>query len=200
MKTKIIISLIAVLCFLWQGSKAQQGVKIGAGSENPHSSAMLEVESANKGLLIPRMADHTVIQSPAEGLMVYNITDHRFWYYSGAQWQPVSAGSLAGNKAFQTLQDAATVNWDYSAGYNAKVTLSGNRTLDITNVADGDGGFLVIIQDGTGNHKIALPAGSIVLGGGGGNIILTSNPGAVDVVTFKKMGNTLIWSAAYDAN
>ncbi|MBM6672186.1 hypothetical protein H6B14_15755, partial [Phocaeicola coprophilus] len=51
----------------------------------------------------------------------------------------------------QTLTDASTVAWDMSLGFNAKVTLAGNRTLGApTNPVEGQTYRLRIIQDGTG--------------------------------------------------
>jgi hypothetical protein len=63
---------------------------------------MLDVESTNKGVLIPRMtfAQRGAITSPAEGLLVYQ-TDapEGFWYYDGATWRHLTTGGwlLTGN-------------------------------------------------------------------------------------------------------
>jgi len=56
-------------------SFAQQNV--GIGSNTPDASAQLEVASANKGFLLPRIAltgtaDVTTIAAPATGLLIYN--------------------------------------------------------------------------------------------------------------------------------
>ncbi|MCS3868651.1 hypothetical protein J3D55_001567 [Chryseobacterium ginsenosidimutans] len=52
--------------------------QIGIGTANADPSAMLDINSANKGLLIPRTSltgkqDVSTIPSPANGLMVYNL-------------------------------------------------------------------------------------------------------------------------------
>ena len=59
---------------------------------------------------------------------------------------------------FQTLSDAATITWDYKLGYNAKVTLGGDRSLSITNANDGDYGTLIVTQDATGGRVINFGA------------------------------------------
>lgn len=67
---------------------AQTG--IGTGGALPNGTkAELEVASTDKGVLIPRMTDAQMlaIVSPAEGLMVYNLTYKTFYYFSGA-WKP----------------------------------------------------------------------------------------------------------------
>ncbi len=54
-----------------------QNVGIGANTFTPDNSALLELQSTNSGLLIPRVpltsaTDATTISSPATSLMVYN--------------------------------------------------------------------------------------------------------------------------------
>lgn len=67
---------------------AQTG-NIGFGTVNPDSSAMLDIVSTNKGLLIPRMTsgERQAIASPAKGLLVFDNTTGSFWYFDGTQWQ-----------------------------------------------------------------------------------------------------------------
>lgn len=54
-----------------------QNVAVNTDGSNPDASAMLDIVSANKGLLIPRIdlvstTDAATIPSPANGLLVYN--------------------------------------------------------------------------------------------------------------------------------
>ena len=57
-----------------------------------------------------------------------------------------------------TLLDEAIVKWNMRKGYNAKVTLNGNRTLRIEQLTPGDYGTLVIQQDpSTGSRTLTLP-------------------------------------------
>ena len=71
---KLIIFLISA--FALTNSYAQN-VAINADASLPNSSAMLDVKSTSKGMLIPRVAlistaDVTTIPTPATSLMVYN--------------------------------------------------------------------------------------------------------------------------------
>jgi len=68
----IIIALLAVVIINAQS--------VGIGTNSPGSSAMLDVSSTTKGLLVPRMtsAQRSAIVSPANGLMVYDITTNSF--------------------------------------------------------------------------------------------------------------------------
>lgn len=76
-----------------------QNIGINETGAAPHPSAMVDIESLDKGILIPRLADHTTIAAPAQGLLVYNSTDNGFWYWDGTQWLPL----LGGNAGWQIL-------------------------------------------------------------------------------------------------
>ncbi|NLL29097.1 MAG: hypothetical protein GX259_09895 [Bacteroidales bacterium] len=61
---------------------------VGINTENPDSSAVLELKSSNQGFLPPRLttAERDAIVSPAEGLIIYNKTEKCINYYNGANW------------------------------------------------------------------------------------------------------------------
>jgi hypothetical protein len=67
---------------------------IGIGTATPANSALVDMTSANKGLLPPRMSSGQIssIADPADGLMVYNTTDkHLYIYISTANaWMKLS--------------------------------------------------------------------------------------------------------------
>ena len=71
------IFLFSLITFITITSSFAQNVAINADASLPNSSAMLDVKSTSKGMLIPRVAltgtaDATTISSPATSLMVYN--------------------------------------------------------------------------------------------------------------------------------
>lgn len=59
-------------------------------------SAMLDVKSLTKGMLVPRMTsvERTNIVSPASGLLVFDTNQNSFYYYTGSVWTNLSAGQL----------------------------------------------------------------------------------------------------------
>lgn len=67
---------------------------VGIGTTSPNSTAILDVSSATKGFLPPRMTAQQAldIQSPAEGLIIYatdnsgTITSKGWWGYNGSAW------------------------------------------------------------------------------------------------------------------
>ena len=78
-----------------------QSVAINTDGSLAHSSAMLDIKTTSKGLLIPRMnsSQRTAISSPATGLMVFDTDTNSFWYFNGTAWANLSGAGwfLAGN-------------------------------------------------------------------------------------------------------
>jgi hypothetical protein len=95
-----------------------------------------------------------------------------------------------------TLTDAATVSWNYSLGYNASVTLAGNRTLSISNATAGDYGTIKVIQDATGSRTLTLPSNSRVNSywGVGTAINLSTAPASVDILNWYYDGTNFYWT------
>lgn len=61
---------------------------MGIGTLNPDPSALLEVQSTDKGVLLPRLtsSQKNGIASPAQGLFIFDTDTESFWYYDGTQW------------------------------------------------------------------------------------------------------------------
>ncbi|MEM6347081.1 MAG: tail fiber domain-containing protein, partial [Bacteroidota bacterium] len=74
---------------------------VGIGTLAPDASAILDMQSTNRGVLIPRMTSvqRAAISNPQEGLLVYDLTSQSFWYFQQA-WQEV------GVNASNLLKDA----------------------------------------------------------------------------------------------
>ena len=84
-----------------------QSVAINADSSLPDPSAILDIKSSKKGVLVPRMtlAQRGGITTPAAGLLIYQ-TDNTpgFYYYDGGAWNPIkgSGGGGGGSDPFWT--------------------------------------------------------------------------------------------------
>lgn len=65
--------------------------QVGIGILTPDTSAILHLESTDRGFLLPRMttAQRTTITTPADGLMIYNIEDSVVQYWNGMCWLDV---------------------------------------------------------------------------------------------------------------
>jgi|GEM_PF-6028955 len=75
-------------------------VAINSNNASPDSSAMLDVQSSDKGLLIPRMtaAQRMAIGSPAAGLLLYQTDGAKgLWFYDGSGWMIGSVFTISGD-------------------------------------------------------------------------------------------------------
>lgn len=82
---KKLIILFAAIISLQQPLIAQS---VGIGTSTPNSSAILDVSSTSKGILLPRMstAQRDAIVSPAVGLSVFNTDDQCTDIFDGVNW------------------------------------------------------------------------------------------------------------------
>jgi hypothetical protein len=99
----------------------------------------------------------------------------------------------------------ATINWNVSGqSSNYSSTLIATTTLNLTNVRNGDYGTIILTQDSVGGRTINL--GTVngvsishkVVNGGGGSIVLTSNPNAIDLLSFTYNGSNMFWTVGND--
>src|SRR5688572_7304684 len=83
MKHSILFILLLFLSIYVSGQQS-----IGIGTTSPQSSAILDITSTTKGVLIPRMTsgERGAIPSPATGLLVYDTNTQSFWYRSSTGW------------------------------------------------------------------------------------------------------------------
>jgi hypothetical protein len=67
--------------------------RMGIGTAAPHASALLDLASITRGLLPPRMttAQRDAIPSPAEGLVIYSLTEHEPQFWNGTAWMSMTA-------------------------------------------------------------------------------------------------------------
>lgn len=87
------------------------------------------------------------------------------------------------------LTYAATINWDITAGQQAKLILTGNTALNILNMQAGQFYLLEVIQDTTGGHTLTL-SGAKVVNNSGGIIGLSSAANAIDLLSIYYNGAT----------
>lgn len=94
MKTIYIKSAAIIVLILGITTANAQKENVGIGTTKPDQSALLDLSSQSKGLLIPRMSleQRGSIQNPANGLMVYQ-TDFLsgFYYFDGKNWSPLTS-------------------------------------------------------------------------------------------------------------
>ena len=70
-------------------------VGINSTGAAPSADAMLDVKSSNKGILIPRLSNSSLIPSPTLGLIFYNTSTNQFNYYNGTTWISITNAANA---------------------------------------------------------------------------------------------------------
>jgi hypothetical protein len=85
--------------------------QLGVGVSSPHPSAIVDITSSNKGLLIPRMTAYP--SSPAVGLLVYRTDLSGFYSWNGTTWSQAPFGS---NGNFYNTDGALTANRTVTQG------------------------------------------------------------------------------------
>jgi hypothetical protein len=133
--------LFATALLLGMQSYAQTGVAINTTGAEPDNSAMLDVSSTEKGILIPRMTEEQRrnIPTPVKGLLIYQIDGTEgFYYYDGSVWTNLS------------LVNFTESNYTYDSKTGVKFTPNNSATnIDIVLETKGAGGILAQQPDGT---------------------------------------------------
>ncbi len=85
---------LALLFLLTVAMITVSAQSVGIGTATPDPSALLDIQSSDKGVLIPRMSSvqRSSIATPSNGLLVYDTTTSGFWYYNGTEWTNLGTG------------------------------------------------------------------------------------------------------------
>ncbi len=103
--------------------------QVGILTDTPHASSALEIESSNKGILVPRINLSTSItspspvSSPAVGLLIFNSGTNQpegFYYWNGSQWVSTSY---------------STSNWDITGNNSTSISSNFLGTTDNQHLA-----------------------------------------------------------------
>lgn len=152
---------VILLCFLLAVRPMQAQVAVNTDGSPAAPSAMLDVTSTMRGMLIPRMttAERTAIASPATSLLVFDTGTNAFWFYNGTGWEQLVSASLLPGPSVITppLISASTHDYNPTGFADATVVrVSGNNGLQmITGFAAGDDGEEKTIIN-VGNYTLYL--------------------------------------------
>jgi hypothetical protein len=83
---KHLLTLVFLIILI--GTYAQN---VGIGTTTPNASALLDLNSTTKGLLLPRLNNTQMfgIQNPASGLVVFNTNYNELYHYNGTNWHSI---------------------------------------------------------------------------------------------------------------
>ncbi len=141
------------------GASTAEGVLIGSGTVA--ASAKMEVRTTTaKGMLLPRMTDaeRDAIDSPAEGLTIYNSTANNYQYFSSATWfswadASLTYGVIIGNPG-----------------------LSCKDIYDLNSASQGVDGTYYIDPDGAGANSAYACDCDMTTDGGGWTLVENTGP------------------------
>jgi len=114
---KFIFKIIITIVFMTYGFATAQ---IGVGTVTPDASAILEMKSSNKGILLPRLSgiNRGSILLPAKGLLIFNLDNNSVEVNSGTPSAP-NWISVTGATGSQGLTSVALGPFNVASGINA---------------------------------------------------------------------------------
>jgi hypothetical protein len=142
--------LFLVAC-LWVATASFAQVGVSTDNSTPDSSAMLDVKSTTKGMLMPRMTSalRMAIDHPVNGLMVYQTDGASGVYcYNGSVWQRV--GETDGTETKVTAGSNVTVTGTGSIA--SPYVINASFGSNAHNIGELFGGGIVFWIDSTGQH------------------------------------------------
>lgn len=169
--------LLMLLFNLWllQSASAQVGIQ----TDTPDGSAVLDIVSSNKGLLIPRLTltndltNPSPVSAPATGLLIYNAGANQptgFYFWTGSAWKMLKPQETTDVQGPASSTDNAVARFDGTTGnklQNSVVILDDNGNMTGVNslttaaftMPTGAASGKVLVSDASGNASwdIALP-------------------------------------------
>lgn len=181
---KIIICLLAIIQYQLLPA---QGV--GIGTTNPNSSALLDITSTTKGLLMPRMttAQRNAIVSPAEGLLIYNTTTEELNQRQNGAWKTVINSDywFRGAGTMWNIGDNIGIN---TAGPGERLDVSGNIRTNSSLIINNATSVLQLQNAGVNKGFVQLSGDNLRLGTNSGNtngnVVLRMD--GTDMIEFNK--------------
>lgn len=184
---------------LMAGISATAQVKIGNNPTNIGASSLLELESTDKGLILPRVANTAAILVPVNGMLIYDISAKCTKVYESDAWSACMTAD--GGSPTVLVANCGGLNGTYLNGQSLtnasfNVTVSNNSPSPATlNFSASD-----LLLSGVSGLTVGTPTATPALSGGN----ITLNSGATVTITYPitgtpSSGGTLSasWSKLY---
>ena len=170
--------------------------QVGIGTVAPDASSMLDITSTTQGFLTPRMTttERNAIATPADGLIVYDVTLKSFYYYNAGTllWTVINSGAN-GRLNFKRIKStdalATVLAAELVAGGGTKYVLDAatlyeiNGTINFTLPIDLNNAYISGLD--ANEDKLTRSNGSLFVGANGGgirNVTLNVTGGAANLV------------------
>lgn len=182
--------LFISFCFL--SHSEAQNIAINNDASVPDPSAILDVKSTTKGMLVPRMssAQRNAIVSPVKGLLVFDNNTNGFWYYNGSSWINLayigSGWGVTGNSSTDSTLNFIGTTDSHSLVFkvnnqNAGVIGFNNTSLGYQSMSSNTTGFentaignQSLVSNSTGADNTAIGYRSLLTSTGSGNTAVGS--------------------------
>jgi hypothetical protein len=176
--------------------------QVGVGTVIPDASSMLDISSTSKGLLTPRMttSEKNAIVTPADGLIVYDLTLKSFYYYNAtlSAWVRINSeanGRLNFKRIKSTDVLATVLAAEKTAGSNTKYLLDPSTLYEINGTINFD------LPIELNNAYISgLDANEDVLVRTTGNLFVGATGGGIRNVTINVTGGGSVFALAGSGN
>lgn len=171
------------------------GQNVGIGANAPNPSALLDVNSTNKGVLLSRMtsAQRKAIPTPAHGLLVYDIDKSSIYMFDGVKWLPMLFAASEDYFPPVTRKSLDGVPGDYF-GYS--VSISGDYAVvglqpNVNNTGDA---YIFFRNSGVWQQQAKLTPGDSFTGDGFGCSVSISGNEAIIGAQYSGNGAAYIFS------
>lgn len=147
----LLTSILVVLTF----QLGAQSILFNSSGGTPDPSALIELRSTEKGMLVPRMkeSDRLAIPSPAQGLLVFqNNGTVGFYFYNGSAWDTLGGATTVTNITTVTnvtSSGIAVIRDEKAASTNGGTFSAGAWRKRALNTIDGDLSFVSLGTDST---------------------------------------------------
>lgn len=154
--TYVITLTLILTCSIVSGQHIsfEESISIDTSGAAPDASAILDVSSTEKGVLLPRMTTAQRVQiTGTEGLIVYDITTDSYWYHDDSEWIEMGAGEGITSIDSVIIADAIKLkpNDINASGLLVLNNANGNPGVNIYGKNPGQGGGYIEFfnSDGT---------------------------------------------------
>ena len=196
---KIIICISTI--FLCSLVSYCQSVGINEDASAPNPSALVDIKSTTRGLLIPRMstAQRKAIASPAAGLLVFDLDKSTVYLFDGEKWQAMLFTNSGNNNppiGRSAADGSASDKFGISVGISGDYAIVGAQLDDIGAKTDQGSAYVFKRQGGAWTEQAKLTASDGAAGDNFGSSVSISGDYVI-VGSPKGGGNWFLQGAAY---
>ena len=169
----LVLSLIGILT---------ANAQVGIGTTSPDASAQLELQSTDKGFLPPRMDSdaRNNINSPAEGLMIYNTDEKCLQWYDTNGWYDGCSGATYGVitslDCANATNNGTLTNGQTAADVDSEIAYTGGNGQSYSGQ--------VVTSNGVTGLTATLSAGNFATGAESLTYTITGTPASDGTASF----------------